>query len=242
MATKSFPSAERIRHLYVMQTKGKSKSARTRARNELEALAREMQRTANSRLKRLQQSQYAYGSVYDTTMQYLQSTGRKSFTLPEELKRGGDIGAQGYHYILRLRGFLRSKETTISGQKEIEKKRFDTFRSNPIYGDMADNMSNAELRGFLKFLGNSGVDDYLDVFGGNSGDEVEELMQQYTYADEVERMQMEELFKQFKRFTEWQNKVQAGLSTQKPTDDMLSFSELRGELNKLYESIEKRRR
>ena len=243
--TKNFPTAERIRHLYVMQSKGKSKAARTRARNELEALTREMQKTANRRLKRLQSSNYAYGTVYDTTMQYLSQTGRKAFTLPADIRRGREqIGAEAYHYALRLRGFLRSKETTISGQKAIEQKRFATFRRNPTFGNLASSMSDAQLRDFLKFMGNAGVDEYLDVFGGKSGDEVEDLMYQFERADSSERARMEDLFKQYQTWADYQAEIAkyGEDAVPIPDDSMKSYSELRKDLGALYEDISKRRR
>lgn len=248
MAVK-LPSIEHIRHLYVQQRKGRSKAARTRARNELLEITRNLQKTANSRLRTLRQSDYAYGSVYDTTENYLEQKGKQYFTLPTEAKRGrinpqtGEkypLSNETYAYTLRLQSFVASKETTITGQREIEKKRFETYRQNfPFARDMSD----GELRNFLRFLGNSGVHEYLDYFGEASGDEVEELADIYARANMDEVQKLNFLFDEFAQYEKAAKQVEAGTINKIP--DFLSnynFSSLRKELSNLYESIEKRTR
>lgn len=241
MARTQIPSAERLRHLFVMQSKGASKAARTRARNELKEITRNLQRVANRRLRNLAQSDYAYGSVYETTMQFFEQTGRKSFTLPKDLRANApqDIGAAAYHYALRVRAFVASPETTITGQKAIEKKRFETFRySFPEAQDMSD----AELRGFLRFMGNSGLDAYLDVYGGYSGEEVEELLHNYMQGGESDRDRMKEIFEEYAKFAEQEQLLRAGRISEIPDNVGIDFKTARDQLSALYESIEKRRR
>ena len=122
---------EHIRHLYVLQRTAASKGARSRARNELNKIITQMQGTANSRLRALRASDYAYGTTMDTTEAYLRQTGRQYFTKPTELAHprrdeAGErypLSADTYEYALRLSGFLRSKESTISGQKRIHALR-----------------------------------------------------------------------------------------------------------------------
>ena len=237
------PTVEHIRHLYVMQTRAKSKGAGTRARNELERITREMQNTANSRLKRLRASDYAYGTTYDTTSEYLEQRGLKYFRETSEMRKGktAPLTKTSYEYALRLNAFLQSKETTISGQKAIERKRFDTFRENPNF-EFAREMDDGQLRNFLRFLGNSGADEYLDYFGEGSGDQLEELAYEYNRASDTQKQKMESLFEEFKRFNKYAKEVEEGKRADFPTESGLSYSELRKELDGLYEEIAKRKR
>lgn len=241
MALTKVPSAERLRHLFIMQSKGATSASRTRARNELRQITKDLQRVANSRLRKLAQTDYAYGSVYDTTMQFFEQTGSKSFTLPKDMRANApqDIGAAGYHYALRVRAFVASPETTISGQKAIERERFATFRySFPEAAGMSDD----ELRGFLKFMGNSGMDAYLDVFGGYSGEEVEEILHNYMQGGESERAKMAEIFAQYEQYAKQEELLKAGRIEAIPKDAGIDFATVRKQLSSLYESIEKRRR
>ena len=235
------PSAERIRHLYVMQSKGATQASRTRARNELKQITRDLQKVANSRLRNLRESDYAYGSVYDTTMQYFDQTGRNSFKLPKDMRANAttDVGAASYHYALRVRAFVASPETTIKGQKAIERERFETFRySFPEAADFTD----AELRGFLKFMGNSGMSEYLDVFGGYSGEEVEEIIHAYMYGGESAISQMNEIFAQYADYAKQEELLKAGRIEAIPQNVGIDFATARKQLSALYESVAKRRR
>ena len=241
MALTKVPSAERLRHLFIMQSNGANAASRARARNELKQITRDLQRIANNRLRKLEQTDYAYGNVYDTTMQYFEQTGRRSFTLPKDMRANAkqDIGASAYHYALRVRAFVASPETTISGQKAIERDRFETFRySFPEAADMSDD----ELRGFLKFMGNSGMDAYLDVYGGYSGEEVEEILHEYIRGDAGERAKMAEIFKQYEEYAKYEEQLKAGRIKAIPKDAGIDFATAREELSSLYESIAKRRR
>lgn len=238
---KTLPSFEHLRHLYVMQTRAKSKSARTRAKNDLNRIIKDMQKVANSRLKRLRASDYAYGSVYDTTSEYLEQRGLKYFRETSEMRQGktGALGKSTYEYAARLQAFLSSKETTISGQKAIEQKRFATFRER---WEFADKMTDDELRQYLKFLGNSGADEYLDYYGEGSGDQVEELADMYSRADSGQREKMNALFEEYKRFNKYAKELETGRISEIPEGVGLSFTELRKELDTLYEDISKRKR
>ena len=243
------PSVEHVRHLYVMQRTAKSKAARSRARNEFNKIVTQMQGTANSRLRTLRASDYAYGTTYDTTENYLSQTGRKYFTKPTELAHprrdaSGEaypLTAESYEYALRLMGFVGSKESTITGQKLIEKKRFETYRKQYQF---AQDMTDEELRGFLKFLGNSHVDEYLDYFGGTSGEELEELANGLMHADKEDYRKIQALFERFHNFQIAAKEVDQGKRAELPTNSRfyIDFSSLRKELSATYESIEKRQR
>lgn len=238
-STIKLASISKIRRLYVQQYQGKSAAARTRARNQLKEIVNQQNRVANQRMKRLEQSDYAYGTSYDTMKQYLEQTGRK--TLPQ-VKTDNQIpvSAEQYEQALRARKFLTSEESTITGQKKIERQRFATYREKFAF---ADNMSDTELRSFLKFLGNSGADDYLSYYSeSGSGDEVEELADMFAHADESEREKMFDLFKEFEKWNEATKKLERGEIDEISSDYGKTFTELRKDLSALYEGIEKRRR
>ena len=246
MAKINLPSAERLRHLYVMQTKAKSKSARTRATNELREIAKEMQQVANRRLRALRASDYAYGTVYDTTENYLEQRGQRYFNLSGDLSTRTKIGknqgvqAEGYELTQRLRRFLSSPETTIRGQKLTERVRFNTYRN---YYAFAKDMNDSELRSFLKFLGNSGIDEYLAYYGEASGDEVEELADMWVRSGTEEQEKIKELFEQFADFQKTAKDVERGILSDKELETKtMDFTTLRKELDTIYESIEKRHR
>lgn len=190
-------------------------------------------------MKRLEQTDYAYGSSYDTLKQNLEQTGRK--TLPQvKTENQIPVSESQYEQALRVRKFLASKESTVSGQKSIEKRRFETYRANYAF---AENMSDTELRSFLKFLGNSGADDYLAYFSeSGSDDEMEELASMFAHADESEKDKMFDLFKEFEKWNEATEKLERGEIDEIPADYGKTFSELRKDLSALYEGIEKRRR
>lgn len=190
-------------------------------------------------MRRLEQTDYAYGTSYDTMKQYLEQTGRK--TLPQvKLDNQVPVTESQYEQALRTRKFLSSDESTISGQRKIEMKRFETYRNKY---EFAENMSDNELRMFLKFLGNSGADDYLSYYSeSGSGDEVEELAEMFAHASGDERAKMFDLFREFERWNEATKKLERGEIDEIPADYGKTFSELRKELNTLYEGIEKRRR
>ena len=171
--------------------------------------------------------------------QYLDQTGRK--TLPQ-VKTDNNAPVTGWQYeqALRARNFLMSEESTVSGQKKIEKRRFETYREKYAF---AQDMSDSDLRLFFKFLGNSGADDYLAYYSeSGSGDEVAELAEMFTHATGDERAKMFDLFKEFERWNEATQKLERGEIDEIPDDYGKTFSELRKDLNTLYEGIEKRRR
>lgn len=243
------PNVEHIRHLYVMQRTAASKGARTRARNELNKIITQMQGTANSRLRALRASEYDYGTTYDTTAQYLEQTGRKYFTKPTELahpRRDKDgeyyaLTAVTYEHALRVPAFLASKESTISGQRKIEQKRFATYRSR---FEFANNMDDGELRAFLKFMGNSNVKEYLDYFGGTSGEELEEMAAGIMNANEDDYRKITNLFERFHNYQIAAKEVERGVRAELPENGRfyIDFTTLRKELARTYEDIEKRRR
>ena len=238
-STIKLASLSKIRRLYAQQYSGKSAAARTRARNQLKEIVNQQNRIANQRIKRLEKTDYAYGTSYDTMKQYLDQTGRK--TLPQvKTDNQQPVTAAQYEQALRARKFLLSEESTISGQRKIERRRFETYREKYTF---AENMSDSELRMFLKFLGNSGADDYLAYYSeSGSGDEVAELAEMFTHASGDERAKMFDLFREFERWNEATKKLERGEIDEIPADYGKTFTELRKDLSALYEGIEKRRR
>ena len=228
-----------MRRLYSQQYNAKSAAARTRARNELKAIINQQNRVVNQRMKRLEATDYDYGTTYDTMKQYMEQTGRK--TLPQvKVDNKTPVTGEQYEQALRARKFLMSEESTVSGQKKIEKRRFETYRDKYSF---ARDMSDADLRSFLKFLGNSGADDYLAYFSeSGSGDEVTELADMFAHADEDEKEKMFDLFKEFEKWNEATKKLERGEIDTIPEGYGKTFTELRKDLSVVYEGIEKRRR
>lgn len=187
----------------------------------------------------MEKTDYAYGTSYDTMKQYLDQTGRK--TLPQvKTDNTQPVTAAQYEQALRARKFLASEESTISGQKKIERRRFETYREKYAF---AENMNDAQLREFLKFLGNSGADDYLAFYSeSGSGDEVAKLADMFAHADESEKDKMFGLFREFEKWNEATQKLERGEIDEIPADYGKTFTELRKDLSALYEGIEKRRR
>ena len=139
-----------------------------------------------------------------------------------------------------MHGFIESKETTVRGQREIEAMRFETYRKQFPY---ARDLNNATLRDFLRFLGNSGVQDYLDQFGGKSDEEVEELAHYFSKANDAEERKLFNLFNDFNKYMEEAERLKKGEIDEIPADlERFSPTNFRKELDNLYESIEKRTR
>ena len=91
-------------------------------------------------------------------------------------------------------------------------------------------------------MGNSGMDAYLDVFGGYSGEEVEEILHNYMQGGDSERAKMAEIFAQYEQYAKQEELLKAGRIEAIPKDAGIDFATARKQLSSLYESIEKRRR
>lgn len=229
-----------ISHLYDVAVGGRSKGARTRARNQLgEILGKEVNR-ANQRMRELEKQGLDYGLAYDTAAEYLEGRGRKRFRRPGKnlAAASEDQIRELYEETLRARQFLASKASTVSGQKRINKERNETFREK--WPELTEGKSDEWLTDFQRFLGGTGVQDFLKFFR-DSGEEVEVLGELFDDSQEAETMRpaLQELFSEYEKFNEWRDK--------NPDADIrdrvgLTFTELKMELDKLYESASKRGR
>ncbi len=223
-----------INHLYDVATGGRSKSARTRAERKLgEILGKEIDR-ANQRMRELEKQGLDYGPAYDAASEYLEQHGRKRFKRPGK----NQTVREKYEEALRARQFLASKTSTVTGQKAEIKKRNDTFRER--WPELTENMDDKELEDFQRFLGTPGLGDYLDAFY-DSGDQIEFLGELFEAANEDEK-QMDEikgLFAEYEAFSKWREENPLADISER---EGLTHRELVMELDKIYESIEKRRR
>lgn len=221
-----------ITHLYDVAVGGRSKGARTRAMNKLgEIIGKEVNR-ANQRMRELEKQGLDYGPAYDTAASYLEEHGRKRFKRPGKNSTPKEM----YEEALRARQFLAAKTSTVSGQKAEIKKRCQTFRDK--WPEFCEGKTDAELEDFQRFLGSSGVDEYLKAFY-DSGDEVEVLGEMFDNLDEDQMDKVKSLFAEYERFLQWREENQhAPLSDH----EGLMFHELKKLLEEEYEKPEKRRR
>ena len=229
-----------ISHLYDVAVGGRSKGARTRARNQLgEILGKEVNR-ANQRMRELEKQGLDYGLAYDTAASYLDARGRKRFRRPGKnlAEASEDQIRQIYEETLRARQFLASRASTVSGQKRINKERNDTFREK--WPELAEGKSDEWLTDFQRFLGGGAVQDFL-LNAYPSDEEVEMLGEIFSEGEKAEelRPQMLQLFDEYQKFLDWRE--------ENPTADIrkrkgITYEKLKEELDKLYESASKRGR
>lgn len=226
----------KIRALFVKATNPKlAESTRKRASNELYKIAEQQRSIANSRIKSLRKSEYAYGNAYDNAENYIEThygeNARTFYKLKNDPANINDI----YEQALATNAFISSKESTVRHQRTVEEKRFETFRSRPDFAAIFGEKSDAELREFLKYMGNQYVGQYLSFFDA-SADELEKIVEMFDSQTKNERMTA-----LFNEFETWYKQVyEQGIDPQ--AADGLSVSELRDELRSLYESSDKRRR
>ena len=145
---------------------------------DLQQLRASMAKMANRRMRTLEstvspitESNYAFGA-YDITQIYLAGKGKKRFS--ESVNYGKGDTYQVKRDIVVLQQFLRSKSSTVSGQRKIENKRIEKFLAKGIPYDVATS------REFYMFM-NSETFNALDKAGYDSDKLIEDFA---TTADE----------------------------------------------------------
>ena len=231
----------KIRSLYVKATNQQlAKSTRKRAREELYAISEKQRSVANSRLATLRREDLAYGNAYDNARHYiLQHSGTKAKSFHKIKQDESNIGAI-YEQALAINKFVSSEESRASHQRAIEEKRFETFRTREDFAEAFADLSDADLKSFLRYMGNQWIGDYLSKYE-DSGDELERIVE--IWQDESTNEEVTDLLNQFKQY----RKAELDAERNNEIFDAenaagLSYSELEKELVRLYESIEKRRR
>lgn len=215
-----------VRHLFDVAKNGRSKSARTRAKNKLEVILKKEANRANGRLRAMEKRGYVYGQAYDSAIYYLGLRNRKRFSAAI---KSLDIAYAEY---LRINAYLTSPTSTPTGYRSVIERRNQTFRT--FFKD--PEISDAELEDFQRFLGNQSVQLYL-AFYDDSHQVVEKL--KHLMEDDARNEMIRDLFHQYEEFITWRK--------EHPFDDIsdangLTFSELRERIDTLYESIATRRR
>lgn len=223
--------------IFEVASKGRSKAARTRAYNQIYKEMLRQSRRANARMLALEKKDRAYGQAYDVASTYLEGKGRKRFS--PNAKNLNDLKVE----YLRINAFLRSSESTIRGQIKIEKKRIATYREK--YSWVNENghrvsafngISDKEMVEFFKFLGNQSVTEYLSFYN-DSSEQVEQLAE--LFKEDSRKQKLMDLFEDYQKTLKWLEENPDTLPSDNPH---IAFSELREELNTLYESARKRRR
>ena len=142
------------------------------SQRELSQTRRKLAKRANQRLLRLERSESPvtgeayHAGAYDIALDYLRTIGReKRFsesinyakTIDEE---SGETAYNIYRLkreILELDTFLHSKTSTVSGNKEAEKKRIETFAGEK-FGLSRETVSS---KGFYDFLQSNAYDFFV---------------------------------------------------------------------------------
>lgn len=138
-----------------------------------------------------------------------------------------DLFASAYD----INAFLADETSTLTGAKAYNKRKREEFKRK--FPGVADNMTDAQLDDFLRYLHDESLSDYFDYF--------------YNYEEEIEKMGaiMEEangnewLQAQFEMFAEYE---QAAKEEGSFTDKGITARELREAINKRYEDIRGRKR
>ena len=229
-------SVDRIRTLFVRAANpNNSQSTRTRARNDLYRIAEQQRSVSNSRLSSLRRSEYAYGNAYDNAQQFIErqygENAKSFYKIKNEPKNLNKI----YTQALATNAFISSKESTVRYQKTVEQKRFETFRNRPDFAAIFGDKDDKELREFLKYMGNQYVGQYLQFFDA-SADELEKIVDMFD--NDTKRERMTALFQEFENY--YKDVYENGVDPKEARG--ISTTQLRQELNELYESSEKRRR
>lgn len=137
---------------------------------ELASLRRKLAKRANQRMVRLERSKSPvtgetyHAGAYDMAREYLREIGRgKRFSESINYTKTTLDGQQKLDIyrlkreILELDTFLHSKTSTISGNKEAEQKRIDTFTSEK-FGFSIETVTS---KGFYDFLQSQAYDYFL---------------------------------------------------------------------------------
>lgn len=215
-----------VRHLFDVAKNGRSRSARTRAKNRLAEVLKKEANRANGRLRAMEKKGYVYGQAYDVAIHYLGLRNRKRFSAA---MKSLDIA---YGEYLRINAYLTSPTSTPTGYRAVIESRNESFRE--LLQD--DTISDTDLEDFQRFLGNQSVQLYLSFYD-DSKQIVERL--KHVMEDEGRNEQVRDLFNQYQDFINWRK--------EHPFDEVsdgvgLTFSELRERLDDIYENITTRRR
>lgn len=198
--------------------------------SELAQVHRALAKRTNQRLVRLERSaSMITGEKYDTygaadiAKKYLAEKNRTRFqefqkrkgeiVLPKELQKLS-TNAQRNRLIKdinEMQKFLLSKSSTVSGQREIEKKRIKTFERAKYSQDGIQrqplSIETATNKQFYEFLNSQTFSDLTTVnrFDSNT------IVEIYDEARTVLDMPVEEIEKAFSEYSEKQNQSEKGL-------------------------------
>lgn len=250
-----------LHRLYLKATNPQyAESTRKKARAELVKINERQRARANDRLYDLRRTEYAYGNAYDNAQNYIEQhygTDAKSFYKLTVGDKENDLNSL-YSQALAINSFLSSPQSTVRTQKAIEQKRFETFKSREDIAELFKDRSDAEMRDFLRFMGNESVGEYLSFYD-ESATELESIVEMYD--DENKRDKLTDLFEQFSEYYEdvfekgVLPKNAGGISASELSTalEMLRqgksneeidtmINSLRGNLVRDYENIKRRRR
>ncbi len=213
-------SLDKLDHLFRQAAQGKSKAARTRAHNELMRLSRLYADRANKRMQALEKAGLTGSPAYKNAKSFLSMEGLKRFSGSEKRLSKANLQA--------MRGFLGAESSTLKGARKERKRSVDTLRERiPALKGWTDR----EIEGLQEFLGGEEVQVFLNLYPASK--QVVERMA--VIMEEGEKKKLEDLFAEYRKYID---SIEEGAEQV----EGLSNVEIAREFNKLYESVEKRRR
>lgn len=140
--------------------KAKALAGDEKALKNLISVSNSIAKAANQRVYRLEKAGYDYGKNYNNLINFTMSNyNTKRLKTAKSLKY--DV-YQLFDQTEIARKFLRGKGTTVSGAKEIERYRIDTWKEKGI---IREGFTRKEEEDFLRFLGNESVTGAIDAYG-----------------------------------------------------------------------------
>lgn len=158
---------------------------------ELQTMRRKLAKRANQRMVRLERAESAitgekfntFGAIIDAYNYLERQRGKNRF---QENLKALDKQSDLKREITVLQGFLGRKSSTVSGMKDIENKRMNTFETGKWGSYNKTGIPNAPI----KFASNKEFYDFLssDTFSGlvNAGFTSEQVVEIYEQAREKE--------------------------------------------------------
>lgn len=141
----------------------------TAKRRELISYSRSVRSAVNYRLKSLRKAGFDYGSAYNNFMHYLDT--QYETNLAPAISKFENIAelAEFNEYAIK---FLKSHESTITGQREMTKARVNVLKDYEIlpatiedeFGNFRDS-NYRDFDDFLRFLGTEEVVTSIDEYG-----------------------------------------------------------------------------
>lgn len=214
------PDISKIDRLFELVEVGKSKGARTRARNELRSILNKLSSIANARMRSLESAGLAEQSPsYRAAQAFTERHGRRRFSTSAKTTK-----AEFY----ALRTFLGSETSTLRGARAMRNKSISRLRDR--YPQL-EGWTDREIEELQEFMGHQGVAEYFSLYP-DSDPVVEQLI------DVIEGGEYKKAKQIFDEYAKYLRSVERG---DEETSGLTNV-QVRNAFNDLYESIDRRKR